>query len=152
MDGKWGFRQELVECLKTLPAFHLRARQTRLTPYSLQVLVDTSDDITEHFRRIQDWPETILNMMDLVIEGCHRARGKLSKRQQEGLNINRAPIPLHLTLVRFGPDTTTQQRSAAEEWCSKYRRQIWGWAKDIPIVLAQASKSPYYDTRSVRIR
>jgi hypothetical protein len=93
-----------------------------------------------------------MSVMDLVIEGCNRAKATLSKEKQSRFNIDRAPMPLHLTLLRFRSDTTTdEQRSDAQKWAEKYRRRIWGTIENSSVVLTVASKYPFLDIRSEKI-
>jgi len=152
MDGQGGFLNELIETFKNAPQIHLRARQTRLTPYSLQVLVDIYIDMKKYFSSIDGWNKKILNAMDLIIEYCRMANRRLPIEQQHLVNVDRVPMPLHLTLLRFPPNATDQQRNKAKDWASQYERKIWGKIENLSIILTHASKFPFSDIRSMKIR
>lgn len=152
IQGRGDFLNELRTSFANSPVFQLRARQTRLTKHSLQILVDVCADMGEHLRATGHWDRTILSPMDHVIECCRRARNTLSGEEQNRLNINRVPTPLHLTLLRFGPDTTDQQRREAESWALRYRNRSWGRIDTVSIMLARASRFPFYDVGGVQIR
>jgi predicted MPP superfamily phosphohydrolase len=152
IDAQGEFGRELKAAFLNLPAFRLRVRQSRLTRYSLQVLVDIQCDIDEYFARMEHADENILTAMDLVIRNCRMAQGRLPEEQRNRFNVDRAPMPLHLTLLRFGPHATDQQRDAAKEWASTYSRRVWGYIDNLTIVLARASRSPFHDVAVLTVR
>lgn len=163
LKGRYNFLNELKGEFNNLCSLHLIARQTRITSTSLQVLVDIymyeeasiryqrylEEQANRYFRGKYMNP----NAMDLVFECCKYATEQIPQniREENEFNVEKIPMPLHLTLLRFPQNPDSQLLNQANLWASKYKTKVWGKLENCSIVLTGAEQFPFSQVTVVEI-
>jgi hypothetical protein len=124
-----------------------------ITPYSLQVLADIYFD-HDNFQLPSVWEgiwaEHTLSSMDMIIEACREAEVELGEMSSK-FNVNKAPNPLHLTILRKTQDITERDWVEAQKWAASYNRRIWGKIDNVSLVLAHARIAPFELVRYIEV-
>lgn len=163
LDGKHNFLPALKREFNNLCPLHLIARQTRITSTSLQVLVDMymyeeefvkyREYLGEKSNRDFRWEYINPNAMDIVFKCCKNATQQIPHREMKGheFNVNKIPLPLHLTILRFPTNTDKELLNDANSWASQYKTKVWGKLENCPIVLTGTEEFPFSQVRAVKI-
>ena len=143
LNSENGMLEKLRELFGLTPSFHIVARQTRITEFSLQVLVDVFCNLEELevYQREQRYSSS--HALDIVSNCCTQAAEVLSEDVRDSFNINSIPHPLHVTLLRFPTETSSQLRKEANDWAKKHKGQVWGKMSGLYVALAGAKKFPF---------
>jgi hypothetical protein len=152
LSGELSFLERLRTLFLNSPAIHMVARQTRVTQTSLQVLVDIYSEIDDIVRFRDRLKRTETHALDIIVRNCTEAKSVLSDDICRTFNVDTIPLPLHMTLVRFGAGSMPEHRDAAKRWADDYKRRIWGKALDLKIVLSGARKFPFQHVAMAPVR
>ncbi|MDH3660935.1 MAG: hypothetical protein OEU92_13080, partial [Alphaproteobacteria bacterium] len=146
LENRHGFVDHLRRNLPENNGAKIQLRQTRTTTASMQVLADIHSSYK---------PGTAQNFLAQVKKACEKTITASQELAQIDLaarfNVMAIPMPLHLTIGRFGYTSDGATKDAAETWQQTRFSTNWGLVDNFTVWLVASRKWPNFNRQEVKL-